>query len=82
MQTTPTIGISLIVFNAKLIFINNTQKQKGFNVESVSRKNITFSVWDVGGQDQVNLYFHFLFLDVVIYEKTFIRFVVYGVTTF
>jgi GTPase SAR1 family protein len=26
----------------------------GFNVESVSRKNITFSVWDVGGQDQVS----------------------------
>ena len=25
----------------------------GFNVETVTRKNITFSVWDVGGQDQV-----------------------------
>ena len=25
----------------------------GFNVETVKRKNLSFSVWDVGGQDQV-----------------------------
>jgi len=28
----------------------------GFNVETVEYKNISFTVWDVGGQDKV-LYF-------------------------
>jgi GTPase SAR1 family protein len=26
----------------------------GFNVETVEYKNISFTVWDVGGQDKVN----------------------------
>lgn len=26
---------------------------KGFNVETVEYKNISFTVWDVGGQDKV-----------------------------
>lgn len=27
----------------------------GFNVETVEYKNISFTVWDVGGQDKVHL---------------------------
>lgn len=30
----------------------------GFNVETVEYKNISFTVWDVGGQDKVFLYFY------------------------
>ena len=26
---------------------------KGFNVETVEYKNISFTVWDVGGQDKI-----------------------------
>jgi GTPase SAR1 family protein len=33
----------------------------GFNVETVEYKNISFTVWDVGGQDKVRvLLFSFL----------------------
>ena len=28
-------------------------KYSGFNVETVEYKNISFTVWDVGGQDKV-----------------------------
>jgi len=27
----------------------------GFNVETVEYKNISFTVWDVGGQDKVHI---------------------------
>ena len=27
--------------------------EPGFNVETIEYKNITFTVWDVGGQDKV-----------------------------
>jgi GTPase SAR1 family protein len=27
--------------------------KKGFNVETVEYKNISFTVWDVGGQDKI-----------------------------
>ena len=29
--------------------------QIGFNVETVEYKNISFTVWDVGGQDKVGM---------------------------
>lgn len=28
----------------------------GFNVETVEYKNISFTVWDVGGQDKVHIF--------------------------
>lgn len=28
-------------------------RQSGFNVETVEYKNISFTVWDVGGQDKI-----------------------------
>jgi GTPase SAR1 family protein len=30
----------------------------GFNVETVEYKNISFTVWDVGGQDKVHIFNH------------------------
>lgn len=35
----------------------------GFNVETVTRKNVTFSVWDVGGQDQIRGLWRHYFLN-------------------
>ena len=32
----------------------------GFNVETIEFKNISFSVWDVGGQDKVLSFISFL----------------------
>ena len=33
--------------------LNNRAFNAGFNVETVEYKNISFTVWDVGGQDKV-----------------------------
>jgi GTPase SAR1 family protein len=33
-------------------------KFAGFNVETVEYKNISFTVWDVGGQDKVRKSIH------------------------
>ena len=34
-------------------FINLCLSSVGFNVETVEYKNISFTVWDVGGQDKI-----------------------------
>ena len=53
----------------------------GFNVETVKRKNLSFSVWDVGGQDQVMTIFiifylfYFFFLYFLLTEVCFFFFV-------
>ena len=46
VTTIPTIGFFILSFSFILIFI-------GFNVETVEYKNISFTVWDVGGQDKI-----------------------------
>lgn len=33
--------------------VNNCFISPGFNVETVEYKNISFTVWDVGGQDKI-----------------------------
>lgn len=38
---------------SSLPFISGTLTQPGFNVETVEYKNISFTVWDVGGQDKI-----------------------------
>ena len=35
------------------MFLANRNNLVGFNVETVEYKNISFTVWDVGGQDKV-----------------------------
>ena len=37
----------------------------GFNVETVEYKNISFTVWDVGGQDKARFFAFFSFVRCV-----------------
>lgn len=46
-------GKTTILYKLKLGEIVNTIPTIGFNVETVEYKNITFNVWDVGGQDKL-----------------------------
>ena len=39
-----------------MCMINSRIFLAGFNVETVEYKNISFTVWDVGGQDKVSDY--------------------------
>ncbi|OUC39801.1 ADP-ribosylation factor family protein [Trichinella nativa] len=51
VTTIPTIGNSNLKFcNFRLI---RGYTVTGFNVETVDYKNISFTVWDVGGQDKI-----------------------------
>lgn len=36
-----------------LVFLHVSSLFSGFNVETVEFKNISFTVWDVGGQDKI-----------------------------
>ncbi|KAJ0011076.1 hypothetical protein Pint_33869 [Pistacia integerrima] len=55
-------GKTTILYKLKLGEIVATEPTVGFNVETVEYKNISFSVWDVGGQSQIRPlwrhYFH------------------------
>ena len=63
VTTIPTIGelycasldhASLLQLSSqKECFSANNILSAGFNVETVEYKNISFTVWDVGGQDKV-----------------------------
>ncbi|KAK9476305.1 ADP-ribosylation factor family-domain-containing protein [Lipomyces japonicus] len=46
-------GKTTILFRLKLGQSVTTIPTVGFNVESVTYKNIKFNVWDVGGQDKI-----------------------------
>ncbi|KAK9370472.1 ADP-ribosylation factor family-domain-containing protein [Lipomyces kononenkoae] len=46
-------GKTTILFRLKLGQGVTTIPTVGFNVESVTYKNVKFSVWDVGGQDKI-----------------------------
>ncbi|KAJ7967508.1 ADP-ribosylation factor [Quillaja saponaria] len=55
-------GKTTIIYKLRLGEIVTTIPTIGFNVECVEYKNISFSVWDVGGQDKIRPlwrhYFH------------------------
>lgn len=51
VTTIPTIGMFFFRLNNHFHFIIHTYI--GFNVETVEYKNISFTVWDVGGQDKI-----------------------------
>ena len=40
----------------------------GFNVETVEYKNISFTVWDVGGQDKIRPLWRHYFLNTQVYN--------------
>ncbi|CAB4290579.1 unnamed protein product [Prunus armeniaca] len=46
-------GKTTILYKLKLGEIVTTIPTIGFNVETIEYKNITFTVWDVGGQDKI-----------------------------
>ncbi|PWA57914.1 hypothetical protein CTI12_AA405170 [Artemisia annua] len=46
-------GKTTILYKLKLGEIITTIPTIGFNVETVEYKNISFTVWDVGGQDKI-----------------------------
>lgn len=46
-------GKTTILYKLKLGEIVTTIPTIGFNVETVELKNISFTVWDVGGQDKI-----------------------------
>ncbi|KAF6028514.1 ARF1 [Bugula neritina] len=46
-------GKTTILYKMKLGEIVTTIPTIGFNVETVEYKNISFTVWDVGGQDRI-----------------------------
>lgn len=55
-------GKSTILYRMKLAEAVHTVPTIGFNVETVTYKNINFMIWDVGGQDKLRKlwrhYFH------------------------
>merc|ERR1712014_406592 len=46
-------GKTTILYKLKLGEVITTVPTIGFNVETVEYKNITFTVWDIGGQDKI-----------------------------
>lgn len=46
-------GKTTILYKLKLGDVVATIPTIGFNMETVQYKNVSFSVWDVGGQDKV-----------------------------
>merc|ERR1712053_57763 len=46
-------GKTTILYKLKLGDVVTTIPTIGFNVETVEYKNISFTVWDVGGQDKI-----------------------------
>jgi len=46
-------GKTTILYKLKLGEVVNTCPTIGFNVETVEYGNVTFTVWDVGGQDKI-----------------------------
>merc|ERR1712113_757122 len=46
-------GKTTILYKLRLGEVVNTIPTIGFNVESVEYKNISFTVWDVGGQEKI-----------------------------
>merc|ERR1711937_35517 len=48
-------GKTTILYKLKLGEVVNTIPTIGFNDETVEYKNISFNVWDVGGQDKIRL---------------------------
>merc|ERR1712093_786645 len=47
-------GKTTILYKLKLGEVVTTIPTIGFNVETVEYKNISFTVWDVGGQDKIS----------------------------
>jgi len=51
-------GKSTLLYQIKLKETVSTIPTLGFNVETVNFKNISFTMWDVGGQDRIRRLWH------------------------
>merc|ERR1712151_1394004 len=47
------MGKTTVLYNLKLGEAVTTCPTIGFNVETLEYKNISFTVWDIGGQDKI-----------------------------
>lgn len=56
-------GKTTILYRLKLEEIVSTVPTLGFNVETVTYKNISFTVWDIGGQDKIRSLWRVYFQD-------------------
>ncbi|CAK8684711.1 ADP-ribosylation factor 3-like [Clavelina lepadiformis] len=55
-------GKTTILYNLKMGKVVRTIPTIGFNVETVEYKNLSFSVWDIGGQDKIRpLWRHYFY---------------------
>jgi len=54
-------GKTTVLYKLKLGEVVTTIPTVGFNVESVEYKNISFTVWDVGGQDKIRRLWRYYF---------------------
>ena len=57
-------GKTTILYQLKLGEVVTTIPTIGFNVETVSYKNVSFTVWDVGGQDRIRPLWRHYYQDV------------------
>ncbi|CAK9187586.1 unnamed protein product [Ilex paraguariensis] len=73
-------GKTTILYKLKLGEVVTTIPTIGFNVETVEYKNINFTVWDIGGQDQVSLKMGLSFTKLFsrLFSKREIRIVMVG----
>lgn len=53
LSLTQFLVVSAILYKLKLGQSVTTIPTVGFNVETVTYKNVKFNVWDVGGQDKI-----------------------------
>lgn len=54
-------GKTTILYNLHLGEVVHTIPTIGFNVEKVQYKNISFTVWDIGGQNKIRRLWHHYF---------------------
>merc|ERR1711934_299609 len=55
-------GKTTILYKLKLNEAVHTIPTIGFNVETVQHKNVSFTMWDVGGQDKIRGLWHHYFM--------------------
>ena len=56
-------GKTTVLYKLKLGEVVTTIPTIGFNVETVEYKNISFTVWDVGGQQKIRALWNYYFQD-------------------
>uniref|UniRef100_A0A1B6L5H4 ADP-ribosylation factor 2 n=1 Tax=Graphocephala atropunctata TaxID=36148 RepID=A0A1B6L5H4_9HEMI len=57
-------GKTTILYNLKLGEVVTTIPTVGFNVETLDYNNVSFTVWDIGGQEKIRQLWRFYFDDV------------------